>query len=174
MCDAARSGGSSPHEHGPAPDRDMDGVIPNVNDARRDLKDAIKSTKKAAPETQRRVAAILVRAAEAVRRETNRGSDRAVQKRARHGCIRVGRERRNDRQRRGGKPPASQPRMEPFASPGQSGYTATDLSPGRYIALCFLPTGATPEAMAEAEASGHEMETPPHAMMGMTHEFTVA
>jgi DNA-binding PadR family transcriptional regulator len=66
------------HEHGPAPDRDMDGVIPDVNDARRDLKDAIKSAKKADPETQRRIAAILVRAAEDVRRETNRAPDHDV------------------------------------------------------------------------------------------------
>jgi DNA-binding PadR family transcriptional regulator len=57
----------------PPPDRDMDGVIPDINEARRNLKDAIKSARKADPGTQKRVAEILARAADEVRRETGRG-----------------------------------------------------------------------------------------------------
>ena len=58
---------------GTPPDRDMDGVIPDINDARRELKEAIKSARKSDPETQKRVAQILARAAEEVRRETRSG-----------------------------------------------------------------------------------------------------
>lgn len=62
----------------PPPDHDMDGVIPDVNTARRELKDAIKSAKKASPEAQRRVAEILTRAAHEVRHATHNGPDRDV------------------------------------------------------------------------------------------------
>ncbi len=45
-----------------------------------------------------------------------------------------------------------------------------DLSePGRYVAICNIPVGTTPESDPEAEPSG-----PPHASQGMAHEFTIA
>jgi DNA-binding PadR family transcriptional regulator len=51
------------------PDRDMADVDPAVNDARRDLKDAIKAAaRNREPENQRRLADILRRAAEEIRR----------------------------------------------------------------------------------------------------------
>jgi DNA-binding PadR family transcriptional regulator len=62
------------HAHG-VPDHDMEGVIPDVNTARRELKDAIKSAKKASPEAQRRVAEILLRAAHEVRHATHAGHE---------------------------------------------------------------------------------------------------
>ena len=37
-----------------------------------------------------------------------------------------------------------------FAYPGTSGSLVADLTPGRYVAICFLPTGATPELMSQA------------------------
>jgi hypothetical protein len=40
-----------------------------------------------------------------------------------------------------------------FAFPGQTGYTVADLTPGRYVALCFVPQGLTPEVIAEIEAA---------------------
>jgi hypothetical protein len=61
-----------------------------------------------------------------------------------------------------------------FAAPGETGYTALDLAPGRYAAVCFLPKGATPEAMAEMESSGSEPTGKPHFMLGMAQEFEVA
>ncbi len=57
------------HRHPPRPDRDMDDVDPDVNDARRDLKDAIKrAAKDRDPQNQKRLADILRRAAEEIRR----------------------------------------------------------------------------------------------------------
>ena len=45
---------------------------------------------------------------------------------------------------------------------------AVDLQPGRYIATCFLPKGATSmDTMQSAEGE-------PHAALGMVQEFTVA
>ena len=46
-----------------------------------------------------------------------------------------------------------------FALPGGTGYTVLDLSPGRYVALCFVPQGTTMEVIeaemaAEAAADG--------------------
>ena len=56
------------HEQ-PRPDRDMDDVAPEVNQARRNLKDAIKeAARNRDPENQRRLAEILSRAAEEIRR----------------------------------------------------------------------------------------------------------
>ena len=53
----------------PRPDRDMDDVAPEVNDARRDLKDAIKqAVRERDPENNRRLADILRRAANEIRR----------------------------------------------------------------------------------------------------------
>jgi len=56
-------------DHGPRPDRDMDGVTPEVNEARRELKAAIKrAAKDKTAEAQRRLADILRRAADEIRR----------------------------------------------------------------------------------------------------------
>ena len=53
----------------PRPDRDMDDVAPEVNDARRELKDAIKQAARTGNrDTQRQLADILRRAAEEIRR----------------------------------------------------------------------------------------------------------
>ena len=48
-----------------------------------------------------------------------------------------------------------------MAEPGKSGVSIATLEPGKYIAVCFLPTGGV-------EGS------PPHFMSGMTAEFEVA
>ena len=61
-----------------------------------------------------------------------------------------------------------------FAPPGATGYTAADLTPGRYVAMCFVPQGFTMEAMEQMESGGAEPDGQPHAMLGMVHEFTVA
>jgi uncharacterized cupredoxin-like copper-binding protein len=61
--------------------------------------------------------------------------------------------------------PASPP-VAAFAAPGASGGVTADLTPGRYIYSCFIPTGTT------------SMETPgtgqPHFMEGMVGELTVS
>ncbi|MET0325081.1 MAG: hypothetical protein ABW219_07665 [Ilumatobacteraceae bacterium] len=64
-----------------------------------------------------------------------------------------------------------------FGPPGGTTFTAADLEPGRYFAICFLPQGATPELMAQM--SGPDSSLPPgagapHFMEGMVQEFTVA
>ena len=92
-----------------------------------------------------------------------------------------------------------------FAFPGVTGYGTGDLEPGRYLAICTLPQGATPEMLEEmsgppegstpdgsapegsapegsapegsAPADGSAPageEPPPHFMLGMVQEFTVA
>ena len=61
-----------------------------------------------------------------------------------------------------------------FAPNGATAYTVTDLQAGRYIAVCFLPIGATPEAMEQMEHGGTELESPPHFTAGMVQEFEVA
>ena len=66
-----------------------------------------------------------------------------------------------------------------FAFPGTVGQTVTDFTPGRYVALCFLPQGATPEIISQmggpedTAPAGAELG-PPHFTLGMIHEFTVA
>ena len=73
-----------------------------------------------------------------------------------------------------------------FAFPGAVDFVTVDLAPGRYVALCFLPEGATPEVVMQLEElgvdgpedtipadSGLELG-PPHFTKGMVHEFTVA
>jgi hypothetical protein len=80
-----------------------------------------------------------------------------------------------------------------FAFPGTEGFTVVDLEPGRYIAVCFIPQGATPEVVAQLraqgegppgegsapegsapEGSGPDLELgPPHHTQGMIQEFTV-
>ena len=58
-----------PHHHhdAPRPDRDMRDVIPEVNEARRELKAAIAARVKMGAESQRQVAEILRKAAEDIR-----------------------------------------------------------------------------------------------------------
>jgi hypothetical protein len=58
-----------------------------------------------------------------------------------------------------------------FGAPGDSDTLFVDLEPGRYVIVCFLPVGATPDNM-EALESG-ELEGPPHFTQGMVEEFTV-
>jgi DNA-binding PadR family transcriptional regulator len=59
------------HPHGPGfgerPDRDIDDVAPEVNDARKALKKAIKAAIKRGPEQEQRVSDILQRAAREIR-----------------------------------------------------------------------------------------------------------
>ena len=52
----------------PRPDRDMDDVIPDVNDARRELKDAIRDAIEAGEDAQRHVADVLRKAAAEIRK----------------------------------------------------------------------------------------------------------
>jgi ribosome-binding protein aMBF1 (putative translation factor) len=57
------------NEPPPRPDRDMDDVAPEVNEARKDLKQAIKeAARNRDPASQQRLAGILRRAAEEIRR----------------------------------------------------------------------------------------------------------
>lgn len=57
-----------------------------------------------------------------------------------------------------------------FSAPGEAGHTVADLQAGRYIAVCFIPVGMTPESME----SGEEPQGEPHFMHGMVQEFEVA
>jgi hypothetical protein len=55
-----------------------------------------------------------------------------------------------------------------FAFPGDSDVALITMKkPGRYVAVCFIPVGTTPDA---AEEGG---EGPPHFTQGMTAEFEV-
>lgn len=54
-----------------------------------------------------------------------------------------------------------------FAPPGQSDYKVVDLTPGDYIAVCFIPVGMT-------GTDGPPPDGPPHAMQGMVAEFSVS
>ena len=63
------------HRHGPGPDRDMRDVIPEVNEARRELKAALAEAAGYRPEDQRKVADALRRAAEEIRRAGQRPED---------------------------------------------------------------------------------------------------
>lgn len=60
--------------------------------------------------------------------------------------------------------PASPP-VAAFAAPGATGGISADLTPGRYIYACFIPTGTT---SMEAPGTGQ-----PHFMEGMVGELTV-
>lgn len=57
-----------------------------------------------------------------------------------------------------------------IAAPGESASTVLDLTAGDYIAICFIPTGTTPEVLA----AGPPPEAEPHFAHGMRQEFTVA
>lgn len=54
-----------------------------------------------------------------------------------------------------------------FAAPGESDVMYADLEEGRYVVICFIPTGST--SMEEAETA----DGPPHFTQGMMREFTV-
>lgn len=55
-----------------------------------------------------------------------------------------------------------------IACPGESTTFNAEVSePGRYVAVCFIPVGTTPDAMEEPEG-------PPHAAEGMVFEFEIA
>jgi hypothetical protein len=58
-----------------------------------------------------------------------------------------------------------------LAPPGAATYVTADLDPGRYVALCFVPIGATPEALQSGTALNEEDG---HFMHGMITEFTVS
>lgn len=63
-----------------------------------------------------------------------------------------------------------------FAFPGTVGQTVVDLTPGRYVALCFLPENADPEMISQmggpedTAPAGNEFG-PPHFTLGMVHEL---
>ena len=57
-----------------------------------------------------------------------------------------------------------------FVSQGQTSYTIADVSkPGRYVAICHLPVGATSDQALEH--AGHDAKT--HAQQGMYQEIRV-
>jgi hypothetical protein len=57
-----------------------------------------------------------------------------------------------------------------IAMPGGANFATAELDPGRYVGICFVPVGATPEALA----SGAPLDdSDAHAMHGMVAEFTV-
>jgi hypothetical protein len=58
-----------------------------------------------------------------------------------------------------------------LAPPGAQTYFTADLDPGRYVAICFVPVGATPEALASGAVLNDEDG---HFMHGMVAEFEVA
>jgi hypothetical protein len=63
-----------------------------------------------------------------------------------------------------------------FGPPGAESYAVGDLTPGEYLAICFLPKGATPEVMAQMEGPESSLPPgagPPHFTEGMLFEFTV-
>jgi hypothetical protein len=63
-----------------------------------------------------------------------------------------------------------------FGPPGAESHGVANLNPGEYLAICFLPEGATPELMAQMEgpeSSLPEGAGPPHFTHGMLFEFTV-
>jgi plastocyanin len=73
---------------------------------------------------------------------------------------------------------AEMPAMVIVAPPGEEGMVVlgdgTLSEPGRYGLLCFIPTGADPEAVMEAEGEfPEEVGGPPHAFQGMFAEVIV-
>lgn len=77
---------------------------------------------------------------------------------------------------------ASPPAMVIVAPPGEDGFAAvgdgTLTEPGRYVVVCFIPTGADPEAYLEAAQASNGAPPsvaggPPHVVSGMYGEVTV-
>jgi hypothetical protein len=58
-----------------------------------------------------------------------------------------------------------------FTPPGASSFATTELDAGRYVAICFVPVGATPEALQTGATLNDEDG---HFMHGMVTEFEVA
>jgi hypothetical protein len=59
-------------------------------------------------------------------------------------------------------------------APGDDGWTSADLTPGSYIALCFVTKGSTSmEDMEDMVHFGGDMDAEPHFTLGMIREFTV-
>jgi hypothetical protein len=58
-----------------------------------------------------------------------------------------------------------------MAPPGAANYVTADLEPGRHIAICFVPVGATPEALA---SDAPLPQDDGHFMHGMVTEFEVS
>ena len=64
-----------------------------------------------------------------------------------------------------------------FGPPGEESHGVANLEPGEYLAICFLPEGATPELMEQMEGPESSLPPeagPPHFTHGMLFEFTVA
>jgi hypothetical protein len=59
-----------------------------------------------------------------------------------------------------------------FAAPDGTGTGMFDLAAGRYVAICFLPVGATPQNMPAIEAGEHDGS--PHYSVGMVQLLTVS
>lgn len=59
------------------------------------------------------------------------------------------------------------------AMPGEKGSATAELTSGRYIVVCFIPVGLTPEAMAAPPTDGPPEFGPPHFTQGMVHEITI-
>jgi hypothetical protein len=58
--------------------------------------------------------------------------------------------------------------------PGEEEYSVAELEAGEYLAVCFLPVGATPDVFDDVEAGEAEPpEGAPHFTRGMRVEFTV-
>jgi hypothetical protein len=58
-----------------------------------------------------------------------------------------------------------------LAPPGAGNYTTAELDAGRYVAICFVPVGSTPEALETGAALD---DADGHFMHGMVAEFEVA
>ena len=75
------------------------------------------------------------------------------------------------------------PQSFTFAAQGDTEYSVVDLPAGDYVAVCFIPQGTTgeettPETTDTTTAAGAttttEVEKPPHFVLGMKKELTVA
>ena len=75
-----------------------------------------------------------------------------------------------------------QPLNGTIVAPGETGSVVVDLTPGNYVALCFIPVGTTPDVMDEMMAAGTAAaegsapagsEPAPHFTHGMVQEFIV-
>jgi hypothetical protein len=66
-----------------------------------------------------------------------------------------------------------------FAFPDEVGYGLTELTPGRYVAVCSLPEHADPEMIAQMTGPDSSAPPgadfgPPHFTLGMAQEITVS
>ena len=58
-----------------------------------------------------------------------------------------------------------------FAPPGTGTASTVELEPGRHVAICFIPVGATPEALQSGQLDENAQ---PHFLHGMVEEFQVS